>query len=213
MTFDEIKHKASGFGAALVVIGALFKIQHWPGASLMLILGLSTEAIIFILSAIAKPGKSYAWEKVYPELGELKNKRPINKAKINAVSKNQQNVIKGLEDIPLLDESAISSLKGSIENLGKTTKNMGDVTSVTKNLSEYSNQIEQNTSNLSAINAAYEVQLQQSKESYDVSSQIVESLKQGVENSSKISNSLSELNKNVQSLSSIYGGMLSAVKK
>jgi gliding motility-associated protein GldL len=43
--------KLYGFGAAVVIVGALFKIQHWPGAGLMLIVGLGTEAVIFIFSA------------------------------------------------------------------------------------------------------------------------------------------------------------------
>ena len=43
--------KLYGWGAAIVIIGALFKIQHWEGASLMLILGLGTEAFIFFMSA------------------------------------------------------------------------------------------------------------------------------------------------------------------
>ena len=42
---------AYGMGAAVVIIGALFKLMHWPGASLMLIIGLGTEALIFGLSA------------------------------------------------------------------------------------------------------------------------------------------------------------------
>ena len=60
--------KLYGFGAAVVIVGALFKIQHWPGASLMLIIGLSTEALIFIFSAFEPIHEDPNWELVYPEL-------------------------------------------------------------------------------------------------------------------------------------------------
>lgn len=60
--------KLYGFGAAVVIIGALFKIQHWPGASIMLIAGLGTEALIFIFSAFEPIHEDPNWELVYPEL-------------------------------------------------------------------------------------------------------------------------------------------------
>ena len=60
--------KLYGFGAAVVIVGALFKIQHWPGASAMLIVGLGTEALIFIFSAFEPIHEDPNWELVYPEL-------------------------------------------------------------------------------------------------------------------------------------------------
>ena len=65
-----------GMGAAVVIVGALFKLMHWPGASLMLIIGLSTEALIFGLSAFDAPEKELDWSLVYPELagGQAKAK-------------------------------------------------------------------------------------------------------------------------------------------
>jgi gliding motility-associated protein GldL len=60
--------KLYGFGAAVVIVGALFKIQHWPFASEMLIVGLSTEALIFIFSAFEPIHEDPNWELVYPEL-------------------------------------------------------------------------------------------------------------------------------------------------
>ena len=60
--------KLYGFGAAVVIVGALFKIMHWPGAGPMLVIGLSTEAIIFIFSAFEPIHEDPNWELVYPEL-------------------------------------------------------------------------------------------------------------------------------------------------
>ncbi|MDO7741275.1 MAG: gliding motility protein GldL, partial [Flavobacteriales bacterium] len=53
--WKNLMAKMYGIGASVVIIGALFKIQHWPGAGPMLVLGLGTEAIIFFFSAFEKP--------------------------------------------------------------------------------------------------------------------------------------------------------------
>lgn len=57
-----------GWGAAVVLAGALFKLQHWPGAGLMLTIGMSTEAVIFFFSAFEPLPVEYDWTMVYPEL-------------------------------------------------------------------------------------------------------------------------------------------------
>lgn len=60
--------KLYGFGAAIVIVGAMFKIMHWPGAGPMLVIGLSTEAVIFFFSAFEPLHEDPKWELVYPEL-------------------------------------------------------------------------------------------------------------------------------------------------
>ena len=60
--------KLYGIGAAVVILGAMFKIMHWPGAGPMLVCGLTTEAIIFFFSAFEKPHEDPDWALVYPEL-------------------------------------------------------------------------------------------------------------------------------------------------
>lgn len=63
--------KLYGWGAAVVIVGALFKIQHWPGAGPMLIAGLSTEAVIFFFSAFEPVHEELDWTLVYPELAGI----------------------------------------------------------------------------------------------------------------------------------------------
>lgn len=64
----KITNMATGFGAAIVIIGAMFKIQHWPGASIALIGGLSVEAGLFVMGAFEEPHLPVDWSLVYPEL-------------------------------------------------------------------------------------------------------------------------------------------------
>ena len=65
--------KLYGWGASLVIIGALFKIQNWPFAGLFLTIGLTTEAVIFFFSAFEKQYEDYDWSLVYPELAHMQD--------------------------------------------------------------------------------------------------------------------------------------------
>lgn len=69
--YKKFMGKVYGFGAAVVLLGALFKIQHYPGAGLMLVLGLVTEALIFFFSAFEPLHEELDWTLVYPELAGL----------------------------------------------------------------------------------------------------------------------------------------------
>src|SRR5882672_4292792 len=62
--------KLYGLGAAVVIVGAMFKIMHWPGAGPMLVIGLSTEAVIFAFSAFQPVHKDPDWSRVYPQLAD-----------------------------------------------------------------------------------------------------------------------------------------------
>ena len=64
-------HKTYSFGASIVIIGALFKIQHYPGSNVFLPLGLGTEALIFIFFGIQKPHEEVDWSLVDPELAGM----------------------------------------------------------------------------------------------------------------------------------------------
>lgn len=59
---------AYSIGAAIVIWGALFKLLHLPGGNLLLMIGMGTEVLMFILSAFDRPAKQYHWEEVFPVL-------------------------------------------------------------------------------------------------------------------------------------------------
>ncbi|MDP4222404.1 MAG: gliding motility protein GldL [Bacteroidota bacterium] len=68
--------KLYGIGASIVIIGALFKIQHWHGAGTMLTIGLCTESIIFFFSAFEPLHEEVDWTLVYPELAGIQEEEP-----------------------------------------------------------------------------------------------------------------------------------------
>ena len=59
---------AYSIGAAIVILGALFKILHMPLGNLLLSVGMGTEVLMFVLTAFDKPEKEYHWEEVFPVL-------------------------------------------------------------------------------------------------------------------------------------------------
>lgn len=66
--YKNFMTKLYGIGASLVILGALFKITHWPAATLMLSIGMITESIIFFFSAFEEQPVIPDWSLVYPEL-------------------------------------------------------------------------------------------------------------------------------------------------
>ena len=110
--FKEFMSKLYGFGAAIVIIGALFKIEHMPFASEMLIIGLSTEALIFFFSALEPPAHSEPdWSLVHPEL--------------RYEGDNTESATTAVEEFDsLLKEAEIDSK--TLKNLGDGMRNLGD---------------------------------------------------------------------------------------
>jgi len=127
-----------GWGASIVLLGALFKINHYPGASLMLIVGLSVEAIIFFLSAFEPPHEEVDWSLVYPELAGVENevieedKKSVVSSKKSALEKFDA-LIENAEITPELFEK----LGHGLRNLNTTTEKLHDVSDVTVATNEY----------------------------------------------------------------------------
>ena len=134
-----------GWGAAVVIVGALFKIMHWPGANMMLIAGMSVEGVIFFLSAFEPPHKEWDWSLVYPELagmideaainGEVEydeNGNPIAKAANLAVSKDPltAKLDQMLEDAHISPE-LIDRLGQGMQNLADSANSMNNMANVT----------------------------------------------------------------------------------
>ncbi len=122
--FKNIMAKAYGIGASIVIIGALFKILHWKGADIMLIVGLGTEAFIFFISAFEPQKEEVDWTLVYPELagGEKTDRRGRSRSKIEEVDELLKQV--------KLETTTFQGLKSSIEKLTQTANQLGDISQV-----------------------------------------------------------------------------------
>lgn len=154
-TFKNIMVKLYGWGAAVVIVGALFKIQHWDGADIMLILGLGTEAVIFFVSAFEPPHQEVDWSLVYPELAGMhepgaQKKKPLAGAK-DLVAQQLDKMLTDAKIGPDLIQSLGTGLKSLGDNAGK----MADISNATVATSEYSANIKNASKSVSEMTTAY----------------------------------------------------------
>ena len=77
--YKNFMAKLYGWGAAVVIFGALFKINHWPGGTVMLIIGMCTETVIFFLSAFEPPHVEFDWTLVYPQWAGMEDTDDLSK--------------------------------------------------------------------------------------------------------------------------------------
>ena len=120
----KVMNFAYGMGAAVVIIGALFKLMHWPGAGAMLIIGLGTEALIFGLSAFDPVDKDIDWSIVFPELagGAVATKKAIRAEEpVEAQGMLSQKLDNMLKEAKI-DGALMSSLGNSIKNFESAAK-------------------------------------------------------------------------------------------
>jgi gliding motility-associated protein GldL len=145
-----------GWGAAVVMVGALFKIQHLPGAGIMLTVGLLTEAFIFFLSAFEPPHEEVDWSLVYPELagvGEeinISDKKAAVSSKKSALEKFDA-MIENAEITPDLFEKLGTGLK----SLNVTAEKLHDVSDATVATNNYVANFEKASEKVSQFADAY----------------------------------------------------------
>jgi len=116
-----------GWGAALVLIGALFKLQHWNHSGIMLTIGLMTEAFIFFLSAFEPPLEQPDWTKVYPELNDdYELLESVDEIK-SGVKGNLDSFLNSTDISPEL----LSKLGKSLIDLSNTASGISEISSAT----------------------------------------------------------------------------------
>lgn len=154
--------KLYGFGAAVVIVGALFKIQHWPFASAMLIVGLGTEALIFIFSAFEPIHEDPNWELVYPELA-LGHSDDLDHDALPATSSRGGRGGSGITDQldKMLEEAKIDGqllerLGDGMRALGENAAQLKGVTSAAAATDSYVSSLQAASDKVSALSEAYE---------------------------------------------------------
>lgn len=195
---------AYGMGAAVVIIGALFKLMHWPFASVMLIVGLTTEALIFGLSAFDPVDKELDWSLVYPELagGEANRKdKKENPAEAQGLlSQKLDNLLKEAK----IDGELMSSLGNSIRNFESAAKGISPTVDSIASQKKYSEEMSMAAAQMESLNSLYKVQLESASRNAEANKEIAE-------NASQLKQQMQAMTQNIASLNNVYGGMLSAM--
>src|SRR5690606_23940025 len=129
--YKKFMAKVYGWGAAIVLLGALFKIQHYPGASIMLIIGLSTEALIFFFSAFEPLHHELDWTLVYPELAGLdeieEDIQPVGRKNASQQDGTALQKFDELLEKGKLGPELFEKLGSSLESLNTNVMNMGTI--------------------------------------------------------------------------------------
>ena len=194
--------KLYGWGASLVIIGALFKIEHWPFSSLFLIIGLGTEAVIFFFSAFEKPHEEPDWSLVYPELGYMEDP--------DALKSPAQQLDAALERAKI-DNELVESLNEGLRSFGESAKQLNETIAAASGISEYNEQIQEGVKNMNALNSLYELQLQTSNQQMEATTIFLQNLQSSVEDSKRFQDQVSQLAENLEQMNKVYSNMLSAM--
>lgn len=207
--FKNFMAKLYGLGAAVVILGAMFKILHYPGADLMLVVGLTTEAVIFFFSAFEKSHEEYDWTLVYPELAGMEDPDEEIIRTGNQLSSTQE-LDKMLEDAKI-DGELIESLGSGLRKFGDAADKLNDTVDAASATSQYGEQLTLASKNMESLNALYAVQLESSANHMEVQNNLMDKLNSSLTDSEKLAEEVSSLASNMSQLNNVYGGMLSAM--
>ncbi len=214
--FKKFMAMAYGIGGAIVIVGALFKLMHWPGASEMLIIGLGTEALIFVISAFEPlPAEELDWSLVYPELAggasTPKAKKKENTSPEGILTKKIDDMLAASK----LDVNVVSKLTTSMNNLSEAAKQISEGTSAAADTSKYNKEIGYAADHLEKINGMYAAQEESMAKVQSAQVTVLNNQSKLInsvsEKSEELTNQMSALSKNISSLNNVYGGMLSAM--
>ena len=188
--------KLYGFGAAIVILGALFKLQHWTGAGAMLTIGLTTEAIIFFFSAFEKPHEEPDWSLVYPELGYMKD----DHESANVDPKSPVKQLDDMLDKANVDQALITRLGDNLRDFNATVEGVNKSMDAVSATGDYSDQMREASRKLAEMNTYYDLQLK-----------TLQNMGNTVGDSEKFRVEISKLGENLESLNKMYSNMLNAM--
>jgi len=197
LLFTTIMPKVYGIGAAVVIIGALFKILHLEGANLMLMVGLGTEAVIFFLSSFEPKHEEPDWAKVYPELSE-DYEGPVNPTATRISNRPAAG------DSPLLKiDEMLKTAKvdqNLLDNLGKGLTNLATSASQMSNLSNAAVATNEYAKNVQSASAA----LGEMNKSYGTAMKAVTAMADASKDTSEYHSQVQKVTKNLAALNTIY---------
>lgn len=183
--------KLYGLGASVVLIGALFKIQHWPLAGFFLTVGLTTEAIIFAFSAFEPPHEEPDWSLVYPELASADHTlgEDFKKDDQRSITEQLDNMLESAKIEPEL----IESLGVGMRNLSDQARQMGEITGAAAATSEYADSLKGASSKVNQLS-----------DTYAKASESLVGLTENVDAGRSAGESLSRMSKNLGDLNEMY---------
>jgi len=230
-SFKYLKNAIIGFGASIVMIGALGKIRSAPWGDAAITAGLLTEAFLFFMLGIIPPEKDYYWEKLYPGLekynskiapltaGEVdKDQRPLNGAKVETqlggMLSELQIMAKSMSSLKALQEVDFSQTSEQIKSMGnfydRMNQAMVELSHSVEETKAYRSHISALNQNIQGVSQMYQGVLA-SKEQLAHMNAALTQLASSEADAKGYTDQMATLNKNLRSLNSVYGNVLTAM--
>jgi len=219
--FDKVLPVSYSVGAAIVILGALFKILHWEGANEMLQVGMFTEAFIFLMFAlqtfVQSSDTGYAWERVYPELADdYKGELPTRSTSSNlGLTAKMDDMIANAKITP----EVFGNLGNGLRSLTDTVGKMSQLTDATVATNEYAKNVRAASGSLVEMNKSYGTTVTALSEMASASLDAKEYRTQFQEVTKKMSalNNVYELelqdtNKHLKAMNAFYGNLSAAME-
>ena len=207
-----------GWGAAVVLVGALFKLTHWlPGqaANIVLAIGLFVEAFIFIMSSFEPPHMEPDWSLVYPELAHEDGEKPATERK--ARNTNSSAASTQLDEMfakANINEEVLTKLGAGISKLSENAAQMAEISNAMAATNDYAKAMKKATETVGAL----EVQLQSSMIVAETNNKLNKTMSEYIEkvnasatSTEALNHQISDLSKRMTALNTVYGNMLSAM--
>ena len=207
-----------GWGAAVVLIGALFKLTHWlPGqaANIMLTAGLTVEALIFILSSFEAPHMEPDWSLVYPELAE-DGERPATERKARNTNATASTQLDEMFAKANINEQVLERLGAGINKLSENAAQMAEISNAVAATSDYAKAMKKAAEAVGTL----EIQLQNSAIFVETNNKLNKTMSEYIEkvnasatSTEALNHQIADLSKRMTALNAVYGNMLSAMGK
>jgi gliding motility-associated protein GldL len=209
-TKNKLFNIAYNVGASIVIVGALFKLNHisygWFNGTNVLAFGLIAEALIFFFSAFDAPEDELDWSKVYPELGagglisDAAMEAEDNVGAEGMLSKKLDTLLQEAK----IDVSLMESLGTSMKNFQGAAEGLSAASESISATNKYNEQVSLAAVQMESLNSLYKVQVENTTRQTELNSAVVE-------NTERLKDQMDFLAKNLSSLNGVYGNMLSAM--
>jgi gliding motility-associated protein GldL len=203
--------KVYGLGASVVLIGALFKINHYPGADIMLIIGLGTEAIIFFFSAFEPPFVEPDWSLVYPELAGMYGNVKGSELKRKSATERLDEMFEKAK----LDQETVDKLGTGIVKLSENASQLSDLTGAASATNEFTTNVQTASDSARIFGESVARDAETTGHYADAlqttMSLFLERLEQSSSSTSEFTGQMETLTNKMTELNKVYGNILTAM--
>jgi gliding motility-associated protein GldL len=210
--FKNFMAKLYGWGAAVVILGALFKINHYQGSDIMLIIGLGTESVIFFFSAFEPPHVEPDWSLVYPELAGMyhgvADELEDTSSKKLGLTEDLDNMLAEAKIGPEL----IESLGKGLKNLSDSTHKLSDVSNATLATNEFTEKVKGASKSVGTLTESYNKQTENLNKDISASEEYVKSVKNAAGSVTNLTNAYSKASDSLKIDLNVTDGFAESVK-